>query len=218
MKLCISAVTQTVTSISSPSLVSSRVHAVLGPSPFCKVCSQLILLSVSHFGKLCRDPCKKHINNWHNLLLFKSTFCGLSGTMSFTTHKNRSIYYQQDWLWSCTEIISICFFCAELLLVILSLGKHWYAWTDIIQDCFIQSRGMCTVQGRPSTVVSLKDWPTVNEMCVVRTLVDVLMDRLSPCWVISTAGLDAAVTAIFLRNTFTPDHTQTDLTSDFWRL
>lgn len=62
-----------------------------------------------------------------------------------------------------------------------------------------------TVQGRPSTVVSLKDWPTVKETLVVRTLVDVLMDRLSSCWVISTAGLEAAVTAIFLRNTFTPE-------------
>lgn len=72
--------------------------------------------------------------------------------------------------------------------------------------------GMCTVQGRPSTVVSLKDWPTVKETWVVRTLVDVLMDRLSPCWVISTAGLEAAVTAIFLRKIFTPVHTQTELT------
>lgn len=138
-------------------------------------------------------------------------FFGQSGTMSFTTHSDLNSVI-------CTETISICFFCAELWLVMLSLVKHWYAWTDIIQDCFIQSRGMCTVQGRPSTVVSLKDWPTVNEMCVVRTLVDVLMDRLSPCWVISNAGLDAAVTAIFLRKTFTPDHTQTDPTSDFWRL
>lgn len=72
---------------------------------------------------------------------------------------------------------------------------------------------MCTVQGRPSTVVSLKDWPTVKETWVVRTLVDVLMDRLSPCWVISTVGLEAAVTAIFLRNTFTPVHIQTELIS-----
>lgn len=68
---------------------------------------------------------------------------------------------------------------------------------------------MSTVQGRPSTVFSLKDWPTVKETRVVRTLVDVLMDRLSPCWVISTAGLAAAVTAIFLRKTFTPVDTQT---------
>lgn len=68
---------------------------------------------------------------------------------------------------------------------------------------------MRTVQGRPSTVASLKDWPTVKETWVVRTLVDVLMDRLSPCWAISTAGLEAAATAIFLRNTFTPDRTDT---------
>lgn len=47
------------TRISSPSLVSSLVHPVLGPSPFCKVCSQLILLSVSHFGKLCKDESKE---------------------------------------------------------------------------------------------------------------------------------------------------------------
>lgn len=40
-----------ITSISSPSLVSSRVQDVLGPSPFCRVCSQLIFLSLSHRGK-----------------------------------------------------------------------------------------------------------------------------------------------------------------------
>lgn len=72
------------------------------------------------------------------------------------------------------------------------------------------SKEVRTVQGRPSTVVSLKDCPTVKETWVVRTLVDVLMDRLSPCWVISTAGLEAALTAIFLRNTFTPDHPQAE--------
>lgn len=34
------------------------------------------------------------------------------------------------------------------------------------------------------------------------------MERLSPCCVISTAGLEAAATAIFLRKTFTPvEHT-----------
>lgn len=65
--------------------------------------------------------------------------------------------------------------------------------------------GICTVQARPSTVVSLKDWPTVKETFVVRTLVEVLMDRSSPCWVISTTGLEAAATAIFLKKTFTPD-------------
>lgn len=63
---------------------------------------------------------------------------------------------------------------------------------------------MCTVHRRPSTVFSLKDWPTVKEMTVVRMLVYVLMDRLSPCWLISTEGLAAAVTAIFLSKTFTP--------------
>lgn len=57
---------------------------------------------------------------------------------------------------------------------------------------------------RPSTVFSLNDWPTVKEMTVVRMLVYVLMDKLSPCWLISTEGLAAAVTAIFLRKTFTP--------------
>lgn len=41
--------------MSSPSLVSSRVHVVLGPSPFCKVCSQLIFRSVSHLGKLYKE-------------------------------------------------------------------------------------------------------------------------------------------------------------------
>ena len=72
-------------------------------------------------------------------------------------------------------------------------------------------RGVCTVQGRPSTVASSKDWPTVKLTWVVRTLVEVLMDRLSPCWVISTAGLEAAATAIFLRRTFTPAPTATEL-------
>lgn len=70
---------------------------------------------------------------------------------------------------------------------------------------------ICTVQARPSTVVSLKDWPTVKEMLVVRTLVEVLMVSSSPCWLISTAGLEAAATAIFLKNTLTPDPTQTQL-------
>lgn len=77
----------------------------------------------------------------------------------------------------------------------------------------------CTVQARPSTVVSLKDWPTVKETLVVRTLVDVLMDKLSPCWVISTTGLEAAATAIFLKKTFTPDptpHTHTDRQNCCW--
>ena len=53
----------------------------------------------------------------------------------------------------------------------------------------------------------------MKEMWVIRMLVDVLMDRVSPCWVISTAGLEAAVTAIFLRNTFTPVDGQTELVS-----
>jgi hypothetical protein len=55
-------------------------------------------------------------------------------------------------------------------------------------------------------VSSLKGCPTVKETWVVRTLVEVWMERLSPCWVISTAGLEAAATAIFLTNTFTPGH------------
>lgn len=61
------------------------------------------------------------------------------------------------------------------------------------------------MQARPSTVVSLKAWPTLKEMLVVRTLVEVLMDSSSPCWLISTTGLEAAATAIFLKNTLTPD-------------
>lgn len=68
--------------------------------------------------------------------------------------------------------------------------------------------GGITVHGRPSTVVSLKDSPTVKDTWVVRTLVEVWIERLSPCCVISTAGLEAAATAIFLRKTFTPvEHT-----------
>lgn len=68
--------------------------------------------------------------------------------------------------------------------------------------------GGITVHGRPSTVASLKDSPTVKDTWVVRTLVEVWMERLSPCCVISTAGLEAAATAIFLRKTFTPvEHT-----------
>lgn len=77
--------------------------------------------------------------------------------------------------------------------------------------CCIGCHRVRTVQGRPSTVLSLKDWPTVKETWVVRTLVDVLMDRLSPCWVISTDGLEAACTAIFRRKTFTPGYVQTEL-------
>lgn len=41
-------------------------------------------------------------------------------------------------------------------------------------------------------------------------LVVVLMDRVSPSWEISTDGLDAATAAIFLRNIFTPERTQTE--------
>lgn len=42
------------TRISSPSLVSSLVHEVLGPSPFKSLCSQTILFSLSHFTRLCK--------------------------------------------------------------------------------------------------------------------------------------------------------------------
>lgn len=42
------------TRTSSPSLVSSLVHEVLGPSPFKSLCSQTILFSLSHFTRLCR--------------------------------------------------------------------------------------------------------------------------------------------------------------------
>ncbi|KAF3839709.1 hypothetical protein F7725_018426 [Dissostichus mawsoni] len=55
---------------------------------------------------------------------------------------------------------------------------------------------LCTVQGRPSTVISLKSCPTVKVMWVVRTVVEVLMDSVSPSCVISTRGLEAAFTAI----------------------
>ncbi len=76
--------------------------------------------------------------------------------------------------------------------------------------CWDAWMGGITVQGRPSTVASLKDSPTVKDTWVVRTLVEVWMERLSPCCVISTAGLEAAATAIFLRKTFTPvEHTHT---------
>lgn len=53
-----------------------------------------------------------------------------------------------------------------------------------------------TVQGRPSTVVSLNSCPTVNVMWVVRTVVEVFMDSVSPSCEISTCGLEAAFTAI----------------------
>lgn len=93
-----------------------------------------------------------------------------------------------------------------------SPDKWWRPWSntsllpfDIIQMCNMRSsEGKRTVHWRPSTVFSLNDWPTVKEMTVVRMLVYVLMDRLSPCWLISTEGLAAAVTAIFLSKTFTP--------------
>lgn len=70
-------------------------------------------------------------------------FGGLLGTMfisPLTQHgemKNRSMYYHQDWLWSCTEIISICLFCAELWSIMLSLVKCYSACTDIIQVCYM---------------------------------------------------------------------------------
>lgn len=81
-----------------------------------------------------------------------------------------------------------------LVYYVLTLSRH-ATW---------EVGGMCTVHRRPSTVFSLNDWPTVKEMTVVRMLVYVLMDKLSPCWLISTEGLAAAVTAIFLSKTFTP--------------
>lgn len=43
------------TRISSPSLVSSRLQEVLGPSPFRSLCSHTILFSLSHFTKLCKE-------------------------------------------------------------------------------------------------------------------------------------------------------------------
>lgn len=61
-----------------------------------------------------------------------------------------------------------------------------------------------TVHGRPSTVASLNSCPTVKVMWVVRTVVDVLMDSVSPSCVISTSGLEAAFTAIMRSITFTP--------------
>lgn len=64
---------------------------------------------------------------------------------------------------------------------------------------------VCTVQGRPSTVASLNSWPTVKVMWVVRTVVEVLMDSVSPSCVISTSGLEAAFTAILRSIMFTPE-------------
>lgn len=61
-----------------------------------------------------------------------------------------------------------------------------------------------TVQGRPSTVASLNSCPTVKVMWVVRTVVEVLMDSVSPSCVISTSGLEAAFTAIRRSILFTP--------------
>lgn len=53
-------------------------------------------------------------------------------------------------------------------------------------------------------MASLNSCPTVKVMWVVRTVVEVLMDRVSPSCVISTSGLDAAFTAITRIITFTP--------------
>lgn len=44
-------------------------------------------------------------------------------------------------------------------------------------------------------------------MWVVRTVVDVLIESVSPSWVISTRGLEAAFTAILRSITFTPTQT-----------
>lgn len=41
------------------------------------------------------------------------------------------------------------------------------------------------------------------------------MDKVSPCCVISTAGRDAAATAIFRRNTFTPKNTHRQIMHTF---
>lgn len=49
------------TRISSPSLVSSRLQEVLGPSPFRSLCSHTILFSRSHFTKLCKKPEAKEL-------------------------------------------------------------------------------------------------------------------------------------------------------------
>lgn len=65
-----------------------------------------------------------------------------------------------------------------------------------------------TVQGRPSTVASLNSCPTVKVMWVVRTDVEVFMDRVSPSCVISTSGLEAAFTAITRIIMFTPSSKQ----------
>lgn len=61
-----------------------------------------------------------------------------------------------------------------------------------------------TVQGRPSTVASLKGSPTVKVTLVVRMEVEVRMDMVSPFWVISTEGLEAAATASFRSTMLTP--------------
>lgn len=67
---------------------------------------------------------------------------------------------------------------------------------------------VCTVQGRPSTVLSINSCPTVKVTWVVLTEVEVLIDSISPSCVISTDGFDAAATAIFRSITFTPENKQ----------
>lgn len=77
---------------------------------------------------------------------------------------------------------------------------------------------LCTVQGRPSTVASLNSCPTVKVMWVVRTVVEVLMDSVSPSCVISTRGLEAAFTAIKRSILFTAGEDRDNMTKPFWDL
>lgn len=81
------------------------------------------------------------------------------------------------------------------------IDKCWMTSEVFLYGCVF------TVQGRPSTVASLNSCPTVKLTWVVLTEVEVLIDSVSPSWVISTDGFDAAATAILRSITFTPDKT-----------
>lgn len=181
------------TSIIWPSLVSSRVHDVSGPSPFCSVCSHVILLSVSHFGKLWGEIERVRQRPWARIL-FYNPIVQVKLCMYMLCIKYVKVFTYR-----------VIFTSSPVLLTEKNAG------IKAINVNLCDS----TVHGRPSTVVSLKDWPTVKDTWVVRTLVDVWIERLSPCCAISTAGLEAAATAIFLRKTFTPKKWKGDL-SEQW--
>lgn len=140
------------TSMSSPSLVSSLVHAVFAPSPFCRVCSQLIFLSVSHFGKLCGGSHEKSINAWRirsslgNEVIAEFGFghnwspvCWLLHVKMFlrpVLHHPLSTKMKNRSLWVALKSFPYVSFAQSWGLLMLSLATSWYACTNITQYYF----------------------------------------------------------------------------------